>query len=121
MSETPLKIKWHKVLDNPANYKPDPEDFTKIVYEEQRIPRRIVAACNLYGDVRIIGIRHFCPLMGENLRARGMEGHIEHEQGFVDQYGIFVSRTDAKIIAQTNGQHLREAFISDEAYSENFW
>jgi hypothetical protein len=111
-----------EILMKPENYKPDPEDFTKIVYEEQRVPRQIVAAANKYGDLIIMGVRHFCPLMCQTLDAHGLCGmKEEHEQGFVDQYGLFITRKEAKIIAETNDQWLREPFCSEEAFSENFW
>ena len=50
-----------------------------------------------------------------------IEQESRHQQGFVDQWGIFIDRKKAKRIAIANGQKLREPFNSDEAYSENFW
>jgi hypothetical protein len=74
--------------------------------QQNDLPRYVVAAANRYGDILIVGARHFSPAMrsqldairaagGEDLCAKGTE-----EQGFIDQWDVFMSRKEAFLVAQ---------------------
>lgn len=108
-------------------YQPDPDDFTKIYISEcLRIPRHIVCAANLFNhngkEIIVTGVRHWDPIMSAAVDAIGIDDKKDHEQGFVDQYGIFVTREDAATIATKNEQTMRDSrFIGGVAYSENFY
>lgn len=82
----------------------------------------------------ITGIRHYSPEMRTTLRRIYGKGikllwfwlkkpyHLRvKNQGFVDQYGIFVSRADAWYIAKSAGQIIREVSVPGELYSENLY
>lgn len=73
-----------------------------------RPPQRIVCAAMLMKDGSIVvGIRHFSPEMRAIMRlAYGEKDyHLKvAEQGFVDQYGTFISREAAWVIAEREGQ-----------------
>lgn len=86
------------------------------------VGQRIVCAANrkrFTGEV-IIGIRHFDAFM----RKMDSEGD-PIDQGFVDNLGNFLSRTDAWKVAEVAGQIIRRVG-GDEAnggtlYSENLY
>lgn len=88
---------------------------------------RIVCAANRYPDgTMLIGARHWDSHMhkqAELLRECGKNTRQEHDQGFIDQFGTFYTRTAAWKIASYNGQILRRCG-GDESnggtlYSEN--
>jgi len=78
-------------------------------------PQRIVCAAirnKRTGNV-IIGIRHFDNFMREQIEMRDRQYNDKGdwrnaEQGFCDQFGQFLGRDDAYIIAKENGQIIRE-------------
>ena len=66
-------------------------------------PRTVVCAANKYhpcGTI-VLGIRHYCPLMRQSVKALGVPLRDE-EQGFVDQWGNFMSREEAWFVLETN-------------------
>ena len=72
-----------------------------------RFPRRVVCAAIRCDDGFIVsGVRHFSPDMRETMRRVYGEKYWEHEveQGFIDQKGVFLTRTEAFILARENGQ-----------------
>lgn len=87
--------------------------------------RRVVCAANrdLCGLV-IIGVRHWDVFMhvqgGTQPWCPG-----EHEQGFIDQFGVFMSRTEAWQVAEAAGQIIRRVGGDDAdggtLYSENLY
>lgn len=89
-------------------------------------PQRIVCAAikNKVTDEIILGIRHFDQFMREQIERR--EHHQDRaiwkraEQGFVDQFGDFLTREEAYIIAKENGQIIRPDGTHDDKtlYSE---
>lgn len=87
--------------------------------------RRIVcAALRLRNSEEVIcSARHFDPLMRSQIAAReGIETWKSAEQGFVDQFGIFVNREDAHCIAKEAGQILRRCGEDTETlFSENLY
>ncbi|CAE6710389.1 hypothetical protein [Candidatus Nitrotoga fabula] len=52
-------------------------------------------------------------------------GDIKFEQGFIDQHGVFMTRTEAWHVAQASGQILRRCGGDDAnggtLYSENLY
>jgi hypothetical protein len=51
-----------------------------------------------------IGVRHACGLMRQSLNGQ----KIPHTQGFIDQWGNFITREDALFIATENGQYINQ-------------
>ena len=93
---------------------------------EPRVPQcRIVAAAIRKGDSIIVGARHFDTLMRNAIHESKVIGWPSAEQGFVDQRGIYLSRTAAWTIALAAGQIIRRCG-GDETdggtlYSENLY
>jgi hypothetical protein len=78
----------------------------------ERAPRRVVCAAirAADGDV-LLGIRHYSPDMHKQIAARHDGSKFKHrhdeDQGFVDQFGDYLTREEAYKIAETNGQIYR--------------
>lgn len=109
------------------------DEFVKKVYV-----RRVVCAANVYyhsgfesGRLMVIGVRHSDPIMNNFIRmyikdtpaeAFWREARLkgEHEQGFIDQWGTFMSRKEALITAMVANQiiYWDRAHCDDELYSE---
>ena len=81
------------------------------------IQRVVVCAANRYKDttgywnhvpIIVLGARHFDNRMQEQIRALSLAGYIlspaRWEQGFVDQYGVFMNRHEALEVATKAGQ-----------------
>ena len=89
-------------------------------------PPRVVCAalreCN--GDL-IIGPRHFDQTMVRQMIQSNLprDNWRQAEQGFIDQYGRFLTREEAFIIATEAGQILREcgSESAGRLYSENLY
>jgi len=82
--------------------------------------RRVSMAANIVDGHLIIGNRHFCPLMGNQIDLLGLDSHkhdIRFDQGFVDQWGIYMSRQEAWEVAKAQGQ-IKEVFEEGVLYSE---
>jgi hypothetical protein len=81
--------------------------------------QRVVCAANRNKDGRIVcGARHCDKIMRMQIGSRldlsrtdeqraESESWITAEQGFIDQFGIFLTREEAWKIAEANGQILR--------------
>jgi hypothetical protein len=99
------------------------------------IPKRhVVCAANRIrhesledGELIIPSTRHYGKFMNKLYRAIGVDRHSQDEikprdseQGFVDQWGDFMTRKEAYQVASRNGQILKDrAHLSDhELYSE---
>lgn len=83
---------------------------------------RIVCAANRFENGPIlIGARHFDQHMHIQANYMGVKGSEPHEQGFIDQYGKFYSRTEAWDLAEKNGQIIRGCGCDGELYSENLY
>ncbi len=77
-------------------------------------------AANIVDGHLIIGNRHFCPLMTmqiDLLELDYVKHHIGVDQGFVDQWGIFMSRQEAWDVAKARGQ-IKEVFVEGTLFSE---
>lgn len=87
--------------------------------------RRVVCAANLFynldcDDVIVVGPRHFDMTMHDQIRARGLVG-MDHEQGFIDQHGVFMSRKEAFKVAVAANQLIRPEFQPGVLFSENLY
>lgn len=83
--------------------------------------KRVVsmAACIVDGHL-IVGNRHFCPIMNmtiDNLGIDCKKHDVRTDQGFVDQWGVWMSRQEAWIVAKAAGQ-IKQVFTEGILYSE---
>lgn len=97
-------------------------------WEHFDVKRRVVCAANRYGDFVVTGIRHHCPVMRQQIDLIGLNnlrhyaGDTGEEQGFVDQYGNYLTREEAMVIAQKRGQvtiggtHDPKTLFSEDLY-----
>ena len=92
---------------------------------EDRPARSVVCAANKYGDLVFIGVRHFCPVMQFNMQSydiKKMRAENGEVQGFIDQFGVFMDRKEAAIVAKESGQLARysdqfpEVLFSEDLY-----
>lgn len=84
--------------------------------------RRVSMAANIVDGRLIIGNRHFCPLMRMQIDALQLDYHkhdISYDQGFVDQWGIYMSREEAFLVAKERGQ-IREVYLEGTLFSEDY-
>jgi hypothetical protein len=108
------------------NYKPSPDDVTKVVTPVGLYQRTVVCAANKFANGLIVcGARHFDPIMRAQLDAieGGRPSLADHEQGFIDQWGNFMSRTEASVVACSSGQKMRNPDVKpgDTLYSEDLY
>lgn len=92
--------------------------------KEPPIPKLIVCAAMRMDDGLIVpGIRHLSPEMRQVLfRIYGKGYHLRvEEEGFVDQFGTFLSREDAWNIAAENNQIRWQVSTPGTLYSENLY
>lgn len=100
------------------DFTPDKEDFTTV----NGYKRQIVCAANKYPCGTIaLGVRHFCPLMRQNIKALGLKpSQVDMVQGFVDQWGNFMVRKEALSVMKANGRFIRDdEYRCGELFSEN--
>ena len=90
--------------------------------------RRIVCAAIRNDGEIVLGIRHHDKMMNRAIENFGDAGGYwmrpDEEQGFVDQWGNFLNREDALIVARTAGQILRVGAgwnATKELFSENLY
>lgn len=92
---------------------------------QDRPARSVVCAANKYGDLVFVGVRHFCPVMRFNMQPYGIRALREvhgEVQGFIDQFGVFMDRREAAIVARESGQLARygdnfpEVLFSEDLY-----
>lgn len=85
------------------------------------VQRRVVCSANRFPDgVIILGARHWDPLMREHANLLGRRGGNE-EQGFIDQWRVFMTREEAWLVAVDAGQIIRDVGCQGELYSENLY
>jgi len=93
---------------------------------------RIVCAANrvVFDDgyeAVLIGARHWDRRMSEQaneyIKAHGKCKHNDRrsDQGFIDQFGNYHTREEAWIIAEKNGQIIRNVSKAGVLYSENLY
>lgn len=91
--------------------------------------QRVVCAAIRYSDGSVItSARHHDGLMREIVSCMADRYRIpmdEVEEGFIDQYGTFLTRREAWKIAETNGQIIRrvggDTVDGGTLYSENLY
>ena len=83
--------------------------------------RRVVCAANRFHDgVIILGARHWDQLMRDHAIQLGRM-QCGAEQGFIDQFRVFMTREEAWQVAVDAGQIIRDVGCSGELYSENLY
>ncbi len=80
----------------------------KQLEEERSKPKRwVVCAANKYDDYIVCGARHFDSIMHGVLHAMDNRPHSSTaEQGFIDQFGVWMNRVEALQVAKDSGQPL---------------
>lgn len=90
----------------------------------KRGEQRVVCAANRDASGRIVlGARHFDAVMMEQIkRSPDANAWRNAEQGFIDQFGKFLTREEARIVAEKQGQILEECGGNGiDLYSENLY
>ena len=83
-----------------------------------RDKRRIVCAANRIGGTLTLGVRHYDDIMRNCCKK--LDGYAE--EGFVDNKGVFLTRTEAWPIALAAGQIIRRCGGDGvKLYSENLY
>jgi hypothetical protein len=82
----------------------------------------VVCAANKFDDVILCGARHWDKVMCAQANAMGIKGGTE-EQGFIDQFGDFLTREEAMEIVKKNGQRfdIESNGCTVELYSEGLY
>lgn len=86
--------------------------------------RRVVCAAIRKGETVICSPRHFDKLMQKMIEAFTDEGWdcTDPEQGFVDQFGVFMTREEALVVAKAAKQIIRRCGGDEHRlYSENLY
>lgn len=92
--------------------------------------RFVVCAACQYGDVIIAGARHYDGVMRSQLMAYPKDHPVRTMkrslvvQGFIDQYGVFMTREEALVVAKEAGQinvRREKTFPEDELFSEDLY
>ncbi len=93
-------------------------------WEYYGVQRRIAQAAYNFNGYIVTGTRHSCPIMGLQINAIGADVLKEWcdlnkmVQGFTDQYGNFLTRQEAYVIAKEAGQIIRDDVHPGTLYSE---
>ncbi|BEG72485.1 hypothetical protein RVBP21_1130 [Pseudomonas phage BRkr] len=105
----------------------DEDGFTGWRWDKYNKTRYIVCAANRYKDYIVTGSRHYCVSMNAQIDLIGMDAlrayaADDYEQGFIDQYGVFWSRSDALEHVKKTGQlRYPEHCTRDELFSEGLY
>ena len=103
-------------------YKPVPEFPHLVETPAGRIERRVVCAANRLEDGLIIcGARHWDQVMRSVADRIGWDDCKPSEQGFIDQWGNFMDRKEARMVAIENKQPLTDRLHSRDLFSENLY
>ena len=84
----------------------------------------VVCAANRYDDVILCGARHWDSIMRKQANKMMPTLPFNEEQGFIDQFGDFLTRKEAMQIVLANGQRFdetRNGHQSIELYSEGLY
>lgn len=88
-------------------------------------PRIVCAAIQTPGKWLIIGVRHMDSFMRARIRDTEIDGRELMDQGFVDQFGKYYTRTEAWKVAEAASQIFRrcggDAANGGTLYSENLY
>ena len=88
------------------------------------IQQRVVCAAIRGSNGHIIcSARHYDKLMHEQLtQCKNMLPKVEIEQGFIDQWGVFMNRKEALAVALAADQRIRRCGGDEQQlYSENLY
>jgi len=81
----------------------------------------VCAANRLASGLIVCGARHHDAVMNAQIKASG-ENHLGETQGFIDQFGNFLTRLEAREIAERNGQIKRRCGgDAHKLFSENLY
>ena len=85
--------------------------------------RRVVcAACRDTDGLIVAGARHFDGIMHAQIAAMGKSDSFRGaEQGFIDQFGLFLTREEAYKVAEEKGQLLNKPTIPGTLFSEDLY
>jgi len=90
--------------------------------EEQKALQRVVCAANRNkAGFVLLGARHWDSWMCKTIDALGYNDH-DWEQGFIDQFGNFLTREEAAVIAKQKDQ-LKGMYntVSEALFSEHLY
>lgn len=89
--------------------------------------RIVVCAANRYGELTFLGARHFDERMREAMQHYNiptLRSACGEEQGFIDQFGVFMDRKEALEVAKAAGQinlHRPKTRPEDRLFSEDLY
>lgn len=88
----------------------------------QELNRRVVCAANkLASGLIVCGARHHDSIMNAQIKACD-QTHVGEVQGFIDQFGQFMTREEALVVASRQSQIRRNSeYETDMLYSENLY
>lgn len=92
--------------------------------EEQKARQRVVCAANrhIYSKVIVLGARHYDEVMRTQMNfSGGSESWKGSEQGFIDQWGNFLTREEALEIAEKQGQIREKHGNKNMLFSEDLY
>lgn len=87
-------------------------------------PRIVCAANRNQAGTILLGVRHWDSFMNDHrvfVDAFSPNNGFKWEQGFVDQFGNFYNRKEAWVIAEENGQIIRQVSTPGILFSENLY
>ena len=86
-------------------------------------PRRVVCAAIRKEGRILAGARHFDKVMRAQIEASEGMGwwKLGAEQGFIDQFGDFLTREEAWSVARIENQIIKEVSSPGTLYSENLY
>lgn len=96
-----------------------------VLTDEQKDRQRIVSAACRKGNIIICSPRHMDPIcrrLIDQVDANNPEWWYDAEQGFVDNFGNFLTRKEAWIVAEKAGQIIHRCGGDGvKLYSENLY
>ena len=82
------------------------------------IEKKVICAANRWKDTIVCGARHFDSVMHSQIKAMEYISCPEHslqwEQGFIDQFGNFLTREEAWVVAVNAKQIIR--FVGSQTH-----
>lgn len=109
----------HKVTDHfqsHLNWALQPD----AIWERADVQRVVSMAACIVDGFLIVGNRHFCPIMHMTIDNFGIDcskHDMGTQQGFVDQWGVYMTRQEAWVVAKAAGQ-IKQVFQEGTLYSE---
>lgn len=106
--------------------KPHPDDVTKVVgFDDSVMNRIVVSAANLVDDgSMLLGVRHHDKLMRNQMIKLKLHPNQIVSQGFVDQFGNFLTREEAYQCVVKNKQAINGKMSlseSNKLFSEHLY